>query len=199
MNHLLFLAATVLILCILMNRIAAKLPIPSLLMFIALGMCFGENGFFRIPFDNYEISEAICSISLIFVMFYGGFGTNLKDCPACYGKIICTVNGGSRCDRTSYRSRGALFSWSWMERRSAHGFCGRFYGRGIGVQCTPFEKVVFERPYGFYAGTGIRLQRSNFLHVDDPYGIPYIRGRDIRASYADKADIIRNCVRPANR
>ena len=78
MNHLLFLAATVLILCILMNRIAAKLPIPSLLMFIALGMCFGENGFFRIPFDNYEISEAICSISLIFVMFYGGFGTNLK-------------------------------------------------------------------------------------------------------------------------
>ena len=26
-----------------------------------------------------------------------------------------------------------------------------------------------------------------------------IRGRDIRASYADKADIIRNCVRPANR
>ena len=45
---------------------------------IALGMCFGENGFFRIPFDNYEISEAICSISLIFVMFYGGFGTNLK-------------------------------------------------------------------------------------------------------------------------
>lgn len=78
MNHLLLLAAIVLILCILMNRIAAKLPIPSLLMFIALGMCFGENGFLRIPFNDYEMSEAICSISLIFVMFYGGFGTNLK-------------------------------------------------------------------------------------------------------------------------
>ena len=78
MNHLLLLAAIVLILCILMNRIAAKLPIPSLLMFIALGMCFGENGFLKIPFNDYEMSEAICSISLIFVMFYGGFGTNLK-------------------------------------------------------------------------------------------------------------------------
>ena len=78
MNHLLLLAAIVLILCILMNRIAAKLPIPSLLMFIALGMCFGENGFLRIPFNDYEMSEAVCSISLIFVMFYGGFGTNLK-------------------------------------------------------------------------------------------------------------------------
>lgn len=78
MEHLLLLAAVVLILCILMNRIAARLPIPSLLMFIALGMCFGENGFLKIPFNDYEMSEAVCSISLIFVMFYGGFGTNLK-------------------------------------------------------------------------------------------------------------------------
>lgn len=78
MDHFLLLAAIVLILCILMNRIAAKLPIPSLLMFIALGMCFGENGFLRIPFNDYEMSETVCSISLIFVMFYGGFGTNLK-------------------------------------------------------------------------------------------------------------------------
>ena len=73
MNQLLLLAGVVIVACILMNRIAAKLPLPSLLLFIGLGMCFGVDGFFKIPFDDYELSEAICSVSLLFVMFYGGF------------------------------------------------------------------------------------------------------------------------------
>ncbi len=70
MNQLLLLAGVVIVACILMNRIAAKLPLPSLLLFIGLGMCFGVDGFFKIPFDDYELSEAICSVSLLFVMFY---------------------------------------------------------------------------------------------------------------------------------
>lgn len=78
MESFLLFAGIVIVICIFMNRFAMKLPVPSLLVFIALGMCFGENGFFRIPFDNYELSETICSVSLIFIMFYGGFGTNMK-------------------------------------------------------------------------------------------------------------------------
>ena len=41
-------------------------------------MCFGENGLLRIFFDNYAVVNLICSTSLIFIMFYGGFGTNLR-------------------------------------------------------------------------------------------------------------------------
>ena len=37
MNQLLLLAGVVIVACILMNRIAAKLPLPSLLLFIGLG------------------------------------------------------------------------------------------------------------------------------------------------------------------
>lgn len=48
MNQLLLLAGVVIVACILMNRIAAKLPLPSLLLFIGLGMCFGVDGFFKI-------------------------------------------------------------------------------------------------------------------------------------------------------
>ena len=84
MNQLLLLAGVVIVACILMNRIAAKLPLPSLLLFIGLGMCFGVDGFFKIPFDDYELSEAICSVSLLFVMFYGGFGTNDDECGVDY-------------------------------------------------------------------------------------------------------------------
>ena len=78
MDHVLLLVGAVILICILMNRWVEKLPIPSLLVFIALGMCFGENGLLRIPFDDYDAANVICSASLIFIMFYGGFGTNLN-------------------------------------------------------------------------------------------------------------------------
>ena len=78
MNEALLLLGIVIIICILMNRFLDKIPVPSLLIFIALGMCFGENGLLRISFDNYAVVNLICSTSLIFIMFYGGFGTNLR-------------------------------------------------------------------------------------------------------------------------
>ena len=76
MYQYLFLIGTVILLCILINHVIEKLPVPSLLIFLALGMCFGENGIFHIQFNNYQAAEVICSVCLIFVMFYGGFGTN---------------------------------------------------------------------------------------------------------------------------
>ena len=41
-------------------------------------MLFGSDGIVGIYFDNYELASDICSIALIFIMFYGGFGTNWK-------------------------------------------------------------------------------------------------------------------------
>lgn len=72
------LIGAVILICILMDRFLEKLAVPSLLIFLGLGMCFGENGLFRIPFDDYAGVNLICSFSLIIIMFYGGFGTNLK-------------------------------------------------------------------------------------------------------------------------
>ena len=77
-NEAILLAGAVILICILMNRVLEKIPVPSLLIFIALGMCFGENGIFRIVFNDYASVNLICSVSLIFIMFYGGFGTNLQ-------------------------------------------------------------------------------------------------------------------------
>lgn len=78
LNAALLLLGCVIFICILLNRFLEKIPIPSLLIFIGLGMFFGENGILRIQFNNYEAVYAVCSICLIFIMFYGGFGTNIK-------------------------------------------------------------------------------------------------------------------------
>ena len=79
MNQYLLLIGIVLILCIFTQKLTDKLPVPSLLMFLILGMLFGVDGIFKISFDNYSISELICSGCLIFIMFYGGFGTSFKE------------------------------------------------------------------------------------------------------------------------
>ena len=50
--------------------------------------------FFKIPFDDYELSEVICSVSLLFVMFYGGFGTNLKTAKPVMGKAFLLSTAG---------------------------------------------------------------------------------------------------------
>lgn len=46
-----------------------------LLGFMGLGMLFGSDGIFKIPFDNYSAMEQIATVALIFIIFYGGFGT----------------------------------------------------------------------------------------------------------------------------
>lgn len=88
MNEALLLVSSVIVICVLMNRFLDKIPVPSLLIFIALGMCFGENGLLRISFDNYAIVNLICSTSLIFIMFYGGFGTNLRTARPVLSKSV---------------------------------------------------------------------------------------------------------------
>lgn len=88
MNNYLLLIGTVILICILMRRYVEKLPVPSLLIFILLGMIFGENGLFKIPFNNYSMADAVCTTSLIFIMFYGGFGINIKAAKPAAAKAV---------------------------------------------------------------------------------------------------------------
>lgn len=78
MVNFLLLISIVVFACLFLNKISAKLGIPMLLAFIILGMVFGSDGILRIPFENYLFAENVCTIALIFIMFYGGFGTDWK-------------------------------------------------------------------------------------------------------------------------
>ncbi len=94
MSLYLLLAALIILTCIIMNRISSKLGVPMLLAFILLGMFFGSDGVVKIAFDNYEFAESICSIALIFIMFYGGFGTNFKEARPILCKSILLSSFG---------------------------------------------------------------------------------------------------------
>lgn len=76
MTSLMITCALVLLICITSSKILYKFGIPILLIFIVLGMLSGSDGIIGIYFDNYELTSYLCSIGLVFIMFYGGFGTS---------------------------------------------------------------------------------------------------------------------------
>lgn len=76
MTELMIISGLVLIICITSTKVLYKFGVPMLLIFIVLGMLFGSDGLVGIYFDNYEITSKLCSLGLVFIMFYGGFGTN---------------------------------------------------------------------------------------------------------------------------
>ena len=95
MTHLLLLSALVILACVLCNKLSSKLGVPTLLAFILLGMFFGSDGVVKIPFDNYGLAQNICSFALIFIMFYGGFGTNWSQAKPVAGKAAILSSFGT--------------------------------------------------------------------------------------------------------
>lgn len=79
MSGYLILFSVIILICIILNRISSRFGIPVLLAFICLGMLFGEDGLFKIHFENFDFAAQFCTIALIFIMFYGGFGTKWSE------------------------------------------------------------------------------------------------------------------------
>lgn len=62
----------ILILALLAISISSRHGIPSLLLFIVLGMGFGAIG---LEFNDYVFADGFATVALMVIMFYGGFGT----------------------------------------------------------------------------------------------------------------------------
>lgn len=88
MAFYILIAAVIIIICLTVSKFSSKIGVPVLLAFIFLGMLFGCDGIFKIQFDNFSFAETICSTSLIFIMFYGGFGTNWKKAKKVAAKSV---------------------------------------------------------------------------------------------------------------
>ena len=95
--YLLILLGIVIGLCLLLNRVTVRFKIPSLLLFIALGVVFGV--LFRIAglgnFTDYELGNVVCSVCLVFVIFYGGFNTNFKEARPVLGRAVVLSLAGT--------------------------------------------------------------------------------------------------------
>lgn len=89
MEKVLLLVAVIILACTVARRLSGRLGVPALLLFMALGMLFGSDGLVQIHFDDFRLAEQTCSVALIFIMFYGGFGTRWDAAKPIAGKAIC--------------------------------------------------------------------------------------------------------------
>jgi len=77
---------------ILAGRIGSSFGIPSLLLFLGVGMLFGSDGF-GIQFDNLVMAEGIGTVALCIILFSGGLHTSFKEIKPVMGQgiILATV------------------------------------------------------------------------------------------------------------
>ena len=75
MSVIILFCAIVIFSCIVTNKFSNKLGMPALVFFMFLGIIFGSDGIFKISFDDYDLTSKLCSIGLLFIIFYGGFCT----------------------------------------------------------------------------------------------------------------------------
>ena len=94
MAQLLLVGSVVILACILCSKLSSRFGVPVLLGFIAMGMLFGCDGIFGIEFSDFALTEQISSVALLFIMFYGGFGTNWKEAkPVAVPSIVLSSAG----------------------------------------------------------------------------------------------------------
>ncbi|MGP4061848.1 potassium/proton antiporter [Halobacillus sp. H74] len=78
-NQFIMLMALLLIISIIVTKFSSRLGVPSLVLFIAVGMIVGSDGLGFIYFDNPEIAQLVGVIALIVILFEGGMLTKWKD------------------------------------------------------------------------------------------------------------------------
>lgn len=79
LEFILLAGSLLLVLSVLASRISSSFGVPSLLLFLGLGMLAGSEGIGKIAFNNYKISFAIGSVCLALIIFDGAIRTSWKN------------------------------------------------------------------------------------------------------------------------
>lgn len=60
-------------------RISSRSGLPSLLLYLGIGMAIGQDGIFNVKFDNVEMTQVIGYAALVVILAEGGLGTKWKE------------------------------------------------------------------------------------------------------------------------
>lgn len=108
--------ALLIVVCVWLNNASSKIGMPVLLAFILLGIIFGNCFGQDYVFNNYKVAEKTCTIALIFIMFYGGFGTSWKSAKKIAGEasVLATAGVIVTAGLTAVLCH-FLLKWDWLE------------------------------------------------------------------------------------
>ncbi|MBR5856460.1 MAG: potassium/proton antiporter [Bacteroidales bacterium] len=78
-TNIILIGSILIFVSILVGKTGSRFGIPSLLLFLIVGMGFGESGLGIIHFFNVDIAQFIGMIALSIILFSGGMDTQFKD------------------------------------------------------------------------------------------------------------------------
>ncbi len=78
---------------IIADKAGYRLGVPSLLLFLIVGMIFGSDGL-GIEFDNVSMAQTVGTIALCVILFSGGMDTNINEIrPVLYKGLVLSTFG----------------------------------------------------------------------------------------------------------
>jgi cell volume regulation protein A len=77
-DWIILLTGLMLLLGIASSKLSARLGLPVLVLFLALGMLAGSEGIGGIEFEDYSVAHAIGTFALAMILFDGGLGTPMS-------------------------------------------------------------------------------------------------------------------------
>lgn len=89
-----FLAGLLLLLGVLSSKFSARLGVPVLVVFVAIGMLAGSEGLGRIPFEDYALANGIASAALAVILFDGGLRTTWSSVRLVWRPALALATAG---------------------------------------------------------------------------------------------------------
>ncbi len=86
--------AILLVVSIFASKMSSRFGVPSLLLFLVVGMVFGSDVLGWINFDNPQAAQAIGTLALCIILFSGGFETSFREIRHVVGPGVILATGG---------------------------------------------------------------------------------------------------------
>jgi potassium/hydrogen antiporter len=115
-GELILIAGALLAAGLLASLVAGRVRLPSLLLFLALGMAVGSEGTGWLPFDDYELARVIGIIALSLILFEGGLNSGLAEVrPVLAASISLATIGTAITALVAGLAATLLFDFSLLE------------------------------------------------------------------------------------
>ncbi|WP_307717815.1 potassium/proton antiporter [Streptomyces sp. V4I23] len=79
LNELLLICSLVLLIAVAAVRISSRSGLPSLLLYLGIGIAIGQDGLLDVHFDDAELTQVIGYAALVVILAEGGLGTKWKE------------------------------------------------------------------------------------------------------------------------
>ncbi|MBN1633214.1 MAG: potassium/proton antiporter [Ignavibacteria bacterium] len=107
LEFILLVISLLILISIFLTKLSDNFGVPSLVLFLVMGMIAGSDGPGQIEFNDYELTKSIGLIALVFILFSGGLDTKWKSVKTVFwsglslstlGVVMVTISVGFFCN-----------------------------------------------------------------------------------------------------